>query len=342
VIQTLATGLTLRDGGRMTVRLVEPPQPDYARRLCHFLAHKDDSPLRAIRQRLEGRYAQHCIDRYFVGEIDGRIVGQAWYGLPRAGTGVGNFGHVYTEPEFRGRGVATHLVRLLAEDFACSDGVCLLCGAGRESLPIYRRVGFQTIEPGAEHGPTVLLNPSAAGSFEELEQRYYLPGLAVQVRPGHAGDRHDCDRMLDFSPAARALRRRWRAVFIAARVPTFMDALFGVEDGRGLVTVLANAEGRIMGWAFALTLGSEAEEGLKTLDLFVHPNYLADAPLLAARTAERAEGAYAFAAACDGEKVAALARAGFREEYRFRGAMRLPAGQDSDVLVLRRGAEATG
>jgi hypothetical protein len=40
VIETVATRLVLRDGGKMAVRIVQPPQPDYAARLCAFLEHK--------------------------------------------------------------------------------------------------------------------------------------------------------------------------------------------------------------------------------------------------------------------------------------------------------------
>ncbi len=338
MIETVAD-VTLRGGQTMTVKVVQPPEPDYAEKLCRLLEHKGDSSFRAIRQRLGGQYARECIDRYFVGEVDGRIVGQAWYGLPRGGTGIGNFGHVYTEREMRGKGVATHIVRLTVEDFARSEGKCLLCGAARDSAAIYCRLGFELIVEGAESGPAALVKKSVADSFRALEEDYFQPGPDVTVRPGTIADRHDCDRMLDFSPPARQLARKWHRVFMASRVPTFMDALYMVEDGRGLLTVAESARATIVGYAFALNLGSEHEDRLRTLDLAVHPNYLDQAARLASETASMALAAgtrelCAFVAECDEEKLTALAEAGFREAYRFKQAFLLD-DQYYDVLGLR-------
>ena len=332
--------VNLKTGEPLTASLVEPPQPDYATRLCHFLRHKAPREFRGIAQRLQGRYAEHCLDRYFVGEMAGRIVGQVWYGLPRAGTGVGNFGHVYTDPEQRGKGIATALVRLAVADFHRQPhGRCLLCSAGAGAAPIYRQFGFEFISPGASSGPMALINPQTASSFADLEERHFAPGLDTTVRLGHIGDRHDCDRLLDFSRGLRELRPRWHAAFVASQVPTFIDALFAAEDGKGIVTVLASRAGSVLGYAYVLALGSVWEPDLKILDFILHPNYLDQAGRFVRETAALAAAAgtpdiHAFAAACDREKVAALDAGGFREAHRFPGKFRLGPAQH-DLLLLR-------
>jgi ribosomal protein S18 acetylase RimI-like enzyme len=336
---TALTEVTLRSGAPLAILLVEPPAADYADRLLHFLEHKGDDSFRGIRQRLEGMYAPHCADRYFVGEVAGRIVGQAWYGLAReAGWGVGNFGHVYTEPDFRGQGVASEIVRVLVAHFQSEPlGKCLLCSASAESGRMYRQFGFEFIPPTAQSGPMGLVKGE---TFAALEQRYFAPGRPVVVGEGHIGHRHDLDRMMDFSPAWIEARRRWHFAFIASTVPTYMAALHAVEDGRGLLRVLLTQDGSVVGYAFVLTLGTPHEPRLKTLDFAVHPHYLDQAEMLLGETlcAAQQEGlreVRAFVAACDEAKLDALQAAGFGVAYTFRDGFTLD-GQPYDLLMLER------
>lgn len=334
---TTLTEVTLRGGAIMSIRMFEPPQEDYARRLMYFLRHKDDDSARGIRQRVLGQYVEHCLDRYFVGEVDGQIVGQAWYGLPRQGTGVGNFGHVYTDPAWRGQGVAGEITRVLVEHFnAEPTGVCLLCTASEQSGRIYRRFGFEFIPPTNNSGSMGLIKPEVAGSFAELDERYFAPGQEVSVREGHIGHRHDIDRLLDFSAPWIEARQRWHFVMLASRVPTFISALHYVEDNRGLITVLQTASGNVVGYAFALNLGSRYEKTLKTFDFVLHPHYLHEAPRLIEETAQRVAGpVHAAVAVCDEKKLAALLQAGFVEVQRLEAAFHRGEGRH-DVLLLKR------
>ena len=334
---TTLTEVPLKSGAALVIRRFEPPQEDYARRLLYFLRHKGDDSTRGLRQRVLGQYAEHCIDRYFVGEVNGRIVGHAWYGLPRRGTGVGNFGHVYTDPQWRGQGVAREITRVLVEHFSAEPaGLCLLCSASAQSGRIYQKLGFEFILPESNSGPMALIKPSVAGSFAELDEKYFAPGFAVRVREGHIGDRHDLDRMLDFSAPWIAARERWHFALLASRVPTFISALHYVEDGRGLITVLQTSAGSLVGYAFVLNLGSRFEKGLRTFDLAVHPHYLDKATYLVEETLKMAGSGevHAFIAECDEEKLTALLQAGFVEQYRFGGAFVLADGP-FDVLLLR-------
>ena len=53
---TLVGDATLKSGEKMAIKIVQPPQEDYAEKLCHFLEHKSDNAFRGIRQRLWGKY----------------------------------------------------------------------------------------------------------------------------------------------------------------------------------------------------------------------------------------------------------------------------------------------
>lgn len=348
MLKTLAE-VTLRNGTPMQVILYEPPEEAYAEVLLHFLRHKDDDSRRGIRQRVLGQYAERCVDRYFVGEVDTRPVGHAWYGLPRVDDGrrwqIGNFGHVYTEPEWRGQGIASELTRILVDDFMSeSSGSCMLCTAGEAAGRIYRKFGFEFIPPTASSGPMCFIRPSVAPDFATLDEQYFAPGLPTRVRAGHIGDRHDLDRMLDFSAPWVATRRRWHLVGLSSRVPTFISALHHVEDGRGLVNVLQTSSGSLVGYAFALNLCSYHEAGLQTFDFVLHPHYLESGATLVQQTLERAGDAgmqdvHAWIAGCDREKLEVLAAAGFAEQYRFANAFLVGSGtaEESrhDIVLLK-------
>jgi hypothetical protein len=232
------------------------------------------------------------------------------------------------------------LVRVLVNDFVREENAkCVLCGAGETAARIYANFGFEFIQKGAKSGPMALIKPGVARSFAELDEKYFAPGLEVKVREGSIADRHDCDRMLDFSKGMRELRKRWHMAFIARQVPSFMDALFCVEDGRGIATVIENSKGSILGYAFLLNLGSEHESNFKVMDLVLHPNYLGQAAFFIGETIQIAHRAgiaeiYSFVAVCDKEKVEALMQAGFREEYRFSGKFRVDQAC-CDVAMLR-------
>lgn len=346
---TTVAEVTLRDGTPMQVIICEPPEEAYAQGLLHFLRHKGDDSLRGIRQRILGQYADYCLDRYFVGEIDGRPVGNAWYGLPRVDDGrrwgIGNFGHVYTEPEWRGRGIAGELTRLLLEDFnAEPTGSCLLCSAGADAGRIYRRFGFEFIPPTATSGPMCYIKPSVASDFATLDAQYFAPGLPARVRPGHIGDRHDLDRMLDFSAPWIAARDHWHRVGFSTLAPTYIAALHYVEDGRGIVTVLQTDSGSLVGYAFVLSLGANYETGLRTFDFVVHPHYADHGVALVQETIALAgetdtSDVHASVADCDDEKLEILLSAGFSEQYRFAGAFLVGSGTQEqsrhDILLLR-------
>ena len=349
---TTLTEVTLKNGASMVIRLFEPPQDDYAPRFLHLLRHKDDDSMRGIRQRALGQYAEHCVDRYFVGEVDGRLVGQAWYGLPRCDDGrkwgIGNFGHVYTDSDWRGQGIASEITRVLADHFSAEPtGSCLLCTAGADAGRIYLKYGFEYIPPADRGGPMALIKPTVAPDFARLDADYFAPGLPTTVQAGHIGHRHDIDRMMDFSTPWIQARGQWRFCGPAARVPTFISALHWVEDGRGLVTVLRTSLGSVVGYAFVLSIGAPHETGLRAFDLAVHPHYLADAGMLAGETlrlaAEHEPGdIHAFVSECNRDKLAVVRDAGFCQQYRFARAFSPFSGagpeERCDILLLRAGA----
>jgi len=92
--------------------------------------------------------------------------------------GVGLFGHVWTNPEDRGQGAASKLMALQMEQFHAQGGKALYLGTGFDSQAyhIYRRHGFESIEPGS--GKMSYFTTSR----EEFEAEYFAPGDA-KIQP---------------------------------------------------------------------------------------------------------------------------------------------------------------
>jgi len=313
--------VTLRNGEAMSVKLVIPPASDYADKLVHFLEHKGDGALRSIRQRLRGDYAGICVDKYFVGEIAGRIAGQLWYGYARSGTGIANFGHVYTEPEHRKKGITHELMAAFREDLDASPVRAVLCGTGRPWVAaIYAKYGFRPVLEGAPAGALALLTKTAPASFAAFEEEYFRAGQAVSVVPGTMAHRHDVDKLLKDAFLIRGEPRQRLAM--ASHVDSFRTACFMVEDDRGLTTVAKTANGAVVGWSFLLNTGSRAERNAPTFDFEIHPNHAGAAPLLIRESlnlaaAQGVTRAYSYCAACASARLDLLTAAGFEETARL-------------------------
>ena len=324
MIETLGTVL-LRSGESLAVKLLVPPEEGHAERLAHFLEHKGDMSRRSILQRLRGKYAASCGDRYFFGEIDGKIAGQLWYGYANSGTGIANFGHVYTEPEHRRKGIARELMKFFLEDFHAGPARIALCGTGTPWVArIYFHFGFQPVVEGADRGALILIKEGCGEDFRAVEAEYFLPGQALAVRTGDVSQRHDIDKLLSAALMVRNMSSR--RVAMASLVRSYEDAIFRVEDGQGLVTVATTPGNHTMGWAFILNTGSRLETNTRIFDYEIHPNYADAARQFIEGSLALAEDAgvaqvYAYIPGCEPGKLKVLTESGFREAARLMGSL---------------------
>jgi GNAT superfamily N-acetyltransferase len=268
----LLGSIKIKTGEIMNVKVITPPaEEEYAEKLCRFLEHKRAS-FRDIKQRLRGDYSNYCVDKYFIGEIDGNIVSQLWYGYASSGSGIGNFGHVYTEPKHRKKGITNELMKFFLEDFNNSTAEAVFCSTGTPWVAkIYLGYGFQTIIDGAKKGPLMLLKKDDERSFEEIEKIYFSAGQDVEVVSGTMQYRHDIDKMLADSLFFRNIQ--WNRISASFHASTYRDAYYLTEDGKGIIAVAKNSDGKVVGWAFALNTGSDLEEKSKAFDFVIHPNY---------------------------------------------------------------------
>ncbi|MDD5697399.1 MAG: GNAT family N-acetyltransferase [Victivallaceae bacterium] len=326
----------LKTGENLSVKCVEPPEAVYNEKLRRFLEHKGDSSMRDICERLNGNYTEFCIDKYFTGEIAGNIAAQMWYGISLK-TGMGNFGHVYTEPEHRKKGIVNELMGFLIEDFQNSPGKALFCGTGSPWIAdIYRKYGFQLIKQGADYGPMVLTKQNYAENFNELEKKYFAPDLSFTVRIADPGDQFDCDKVLGYSKGIRELASP--RIFLSAQIPTFMEAMFRVKDKKGLVTVAETSIGSIVGWSFVLNLGSPDEQEAKVFDFMIHPNYSKQAEQFIKQSTQLAidrgiTKIYSYVCSNESKKIKNLLGAGFIEVARIHNYC-MRGNKNCDLLIF--------
>lgn len=327
----------LKKGEDLKVLLLMPLESGYSEKLLHFLEHKGEKSFRCIRQRLAGKYKLFATDKYFLGEVNGKLAGQVWYGYSEPGTGIANFGHVYTEPEHRGKGIANRLMEFFVADFWGGPARAALCTAGSLAARIYLKFGFKPIRQGADCGPLILLKDRA--DFRALANDYFAPGRPFDILPGDMRYRHDIDLVLKNELALRgASAQRLGKAF---SVSSYQDACFLAEDGRGAAAVAATCEHQALGWSFVASVGAPEESGSPVFDFEAHPNYPEAVPALIRAALAWAgtcgfRNVYAFAAAGDEAKLAALHAGGFDETARLPEYL-LVNGAADDLVLLRAG-----
>ncbi len=164
----------LREGENLQVFLVECPDSNYAEELSLFYAHKEEHWLWQIEAALR-RPMDELETRFYVGRSRGDLAG-AICTYERKGIGI--FSHVYTEPKWRGKGVASRIMGSLLPDFAQRDGRFLTLGTdyGSQAYRIYERSGFRSVRRG---GGTMVWE-AVPGSFDEYfaPQQCHPVGLA--------------------------------------------------------------------------------------------------------------------------------------------------------------------
>lgn len=228
------------------------------------------------RESMAGHSADQIVDSIYFAEVDGEFAGRLWFGYSRQ-NGYGNFGNVFTEPEFRQRGIMSEMLRPCVADFMASPAKLLACATGNPvAAASYVKHGFEVIYGGA-CGPMALLKPEL-GRFTPYEQQQFSGHRIARVRAGVCGDQFACDKFLAYASGVWKRPHSLR-VGPGSRISDYRIAFQETLSGNGVVTVAEDEGGVIVGYAFALTL-----DGMQVLDFRLHPNYMADGASLLRET----------------------------------------------------------
>lgn len=316
---------TLKTGEVMEAGCVQPPDPEWADRLEHSLAHKPPIWLYHIRKAVRGEIDE--LQHYFyIGHIEGEIITGVMTVEYRR---VGILGHVYTQPAHRRKGAYSRLMKHQMDDFRRRGGGLLLLGTGYDTPPfhIYESFGFRGIVGRSGY--------MRYATEEDFEERYYGPGGEVSVRPVHWKDWPGVN-CLTLQPGEDVLRSvAFGVVGRYSFEEGFLHLMRGLEeDGRRRAWTAESASGAVVGLV-TLTPDERFRGGVYLLDLIVQANFWAEAPRLleAVRWPEAKVQCYTDLR-CE-PKLEALKAAGFTQEAVLKGQLPWEDGR-LDVAVFSR------
>ncbi len=318
----------LANGETLVVRTLEPPLGDYIPKIEYWW--------RDVREPLvRGELAATSIDRFVVGELDGEYVGSMTYSLPRDTRDLSVLGMVWTRPDHRRKGIGEVILSHLLEDFRAQGGVAMyLCTTNPYAYDMYHKAGFRSlVGDGMRY-----LTPG----HEDFDRTFFAYAGEAVVRPGTWGDLPRVSALYNQPEPDWLIKDYPRRVFRDMRYEShYIRAWKPASEGRGVVRVLENPAGRVVGIASAIEVDSFYEQHALTLEVWACPAYLGQVPALLEPTLQGAandpntEIVQAWVAACDQQKVDILAEAGFREEARLRD--HLAVGDERvDLLLYRR------
>jgi GNAT superfamily N-acetyltransferase len=140
----------LKDGEWVELGVLSGPDDSaFARQLRTLLSHKGRIWQWQIEQSL-GRQFADAESLFYVVSRGGAPLANV---MTVEARGVGTFGHVFTRPDERRKGMADVIIRHLMADFRRRGGRALYLGTGYDSpaYHIYARHGFESVEPGSGH-----------------------------------------------------------------------------------------------------------------------------------------------------------------------------------------------
>lgn len=164
--------IPLKTGEKVEAGIVKGPDLEWAERLDPFLSHKGEPWTWQIAELFN---AWRDIEAYaYILHREGKPFANI---MTFELAGVGYLSHVFTEPEDRGKGASSSLMKLLMDHFASRGGKTLFLGTefGSVAYRIYEKFGFRSIETGS--GTMVYYETLR----EEFEKAYFAPAdTAIQ------------------------------------------------------------------------------------------------------------------------------------------------------------------
>lgn len=316
------TPTILKSGEALEVVRVLAPCGEWAEQIVRFMyvrhiEYANCSWHRNCERAVAGEFVASSRDVFFVGLIDGEIVGACWYATPADTGELATFGRVVTAPEHRRKGISTVLSQAAVDDFCAGGGWCMNLATTRTNPArlVYESLGF------AHHnyveGRGTIMRLMLHGDPVEFEHEYFDAGRLASIRPLYWGD----------LPRAEVLYNlpHWflkdYSLGIYANTPfegQFFDIMEGVEAFGDAAQALVARDNRLVGMAYTSHTRAQAgaQEHVRFLEFLVHPSYISYAPQLLAATALESPGQklLSFSSALDVSRSEALEEAGFVQE----------------------------
>ena len=324
----------LKTNERMEVGVITAPDEHHAEEVKEFLGHKDGNWEWHI-ERCVIESLDALETRFYVGKLEGRVITNI---MTVEHAGIGILGHVFTMPEQRRKGACKGVMAYQMEDFRHRTGRALYLGTGYNSHPyyIYHSFGFESVFP--ESGfMKYYIN-------EDFEERYFArlqsspTGKAKGVQPKSV-EWHDWPKVTALSgivgwDALRSLKwgvygpTNMEGGFLSFKHDLETEDVY--EDGK----LLISSDGAIVGWA-TVSRDERWRPASAVLDLFFHPNFTDDVPVLLSAVAFPDVKVQCYVDNSAKQKAGVLETAGFTCEGQLKNQFAY-SGQQYDVLVFAR------
>ncbi|MEN6643704.1 MAG: GNAT family N-acetyltransferase [Armatimonadia bacterium] len=330
----------LKSGETLEILRIPAPCGDWAERLVEFMYLRHPEYTNCswhlnCKRVVAGDCAEVSSDVFFVGLLDGEIVGTSWYAAPADTLDLGCFGRVLTLAEHRRKGISRHLCAAAVDDFRDRGGWCMHLGTGRNNPArfIYEDLGFRH-HNFVEDGETIM-RAVLRGDYDTFEMDYFGGDEPVTVRPMHWGDLARAELL--YNLPHWFLKDYSQGVY--ANTPfegQFFDLIAPVMDSGETGLALQTHAGRMVGMAYTARTNAQAgaQDHLRVLEFLVHPAYAENAPALLAAVALEATAAklIACSSALDVSRCEVLEEAGFRHEATLANALQ-DAETEFDLYV---------
>jgi GNAT superfamily N-acetyltransferase len=329
----------LGDGEELTVKVATPPLSGNLIKV--FLRTPELSATKhESRMRLFGAVRDESSDYFFVGELDGKVVGTLWYCTPAMCREIAYMGEVYTNEKQRRKGVATSLLEVAIDLFRENGGRAIYITNLCPNAPhrIYRKLGFQAYGYGLmTYGGIIRLTVNERS--EDFDRSYYAYDSNTSIRYVNWGDLPHFIALLNYPHPW--IVRAYNFGLIGPGVfdelgRSFMNFMKTLKEGN-ICLVLEDSRKRMVGTAYTSSLHTRSQSHVKTVDFLVHPNYLSEAAeLLKALVEEsgdgKAEKLQAYAAATDRSRTEILRLCGFKREATMQNQLRI-GSQKIDLQI---------
>ena len=264
----------------------------------------------AIFRALEGGFKTTCNDYFFLLITHGRPISSAWYAVSRRTPEVAVVGWVFTDPEWRQRGLSTFLLQTLCEHFTSRGGRAIYLGTENPSARrIYQKVGF------TEYNGDVMQRLSEYESEREFENRIFGAGQKVHIRAAEWGDVALATALYTnpFPWIVRDFTERiilWPSGRLNRCVSMFDALMLRSELPGNSMHVLENAGGYLVACVSLISSPSGKEH---LLEFLAHPSYSREAKEFLHEVAESRIGLICYAAEEDQTKLEILRSLNFQE-----------------------------
>lgn len=319
---------------KLIIKEIVSPSPRYAKIIPKLLAHFGHPWVENIERRVRGDFVEWSRDYFFLGEINNELIANVWYTVPQDARGIGLLGHVFTKPEHRKKGIATHLTEIALERFSQEKGkVMYLFFENTAAHKIYKKLGFR------EYNGKIMRYLSANIFPSNFDESYFFHEGETVANETNWGDLPRFQALYAFPHLITVKDYNYRIFTGEELEGKFIEMMNDQEEGKSSLGALRNSRGVVVG-AVSLVKLSGCEERIGNLDFFIHPHYLSQADKLLCFSLKKAKEKSlqlirVYLSSLDVEKIDIVRNLGFLREATLRDQFQYQ-GEKYNLLIFTK------